>query len=704
MKIRASQVRLPPPELKTEEMEIYKGITAVTYRELTDDSRGEPVMSKEAYKSLIRKDRRRLEVIRPGKGLDNEALISWASIPARYKEKFIDRYGDPEKIMSEKQKVLKYDEAAFEYFSEGIKSEGPVIKSEKAKEYAINASVLNRLLERLDTQKVSRNKCGNSTPIAWEGIAAESERLRNEYGHTLPKSTARLRDKMREYRREGYRCLVSGKLYNFNSVKITEDAGRYLIALKRSFNPRYTDRQIFEKYNEDAPEMGWKVLKAPSSVVQYLNRPEVRVQWDDAVYGELHAKQRYQRQNVTILPTRRDSLWYGDGTKLNLYYKVYTPQGVKMATLWVFEVVDAYSECLLGYDIATSETFESMFAAYRMAIETTGHLPVELAYDGQGGTRRGDAQEWLSKIARYSHWVAPHNPQSKTIESIFGRFQSQVLHKHFNYTGGNITDKSEKSRPNIEFIEANVEALPTYDELCAMYAEARQEWNLMRHFKYGKPRIELYEASMNEESICLTDAVRRDLFWMTTQKDSTFTARGIQITVNKRKYIYDVYSPDGMPDMKFRRDNTGRAFYVQYDPQDMDHVRLCTKDGYGYRFIAEARPYVEIHRAMQDQTTEERSFAIRMVNLNKLERVRRYLDNLNLSMEFGMAPEQQGFVAPKLQGMTDREFEYYADIVRKEHMLEGQAESSPVMPGTVGQVEKMMSDITFDQAAAYDKM
>ena len=37
--------------------------------------------------------------------------------------------------------------------------------------------------------------------------------------------------------------------------------------------------------------------------------------------GEMKAHQRYGRKHKTELPPRRDSLWYGDGTKLNLYYK-----------------------------------------------------------------------------------------------------------------------------------------------------------------------------------------------------------------------------------------------------------------------------------------------------------------------------------------------------------------------------------------------
>ena len=674
----------------------------MTVAELTDTSGNGAVMSKAAYKSLSRPDRKRINIIRPGKGLDSYALIEWASLPLRFKERYIAKYGDPERIIMEKEQELKYDAEAEAYFADKAKDDiGFELKSEKIKEYSMNASVLNRLIERIQIQKLNRNKCGNSTPIAWDGIVAESERLRQEYGHTLPKSAARLQDKIRQYRKDGYRCLISGKLCNVNTVKITDEAGERLIALKSSFAPRYTNHQIWEQFNKEAIEKGWKPLKAMSSVTQFLEREDVKWRWYDAVYGEHAAKQKFSRQNVTVMPARRDSLWYGDGTKLNLYYKAYTPAGYKLATLWVFEVIDAYSECLLGYDISTTEDFESMFRAYRRAIETAGHLPVELAFDGQGGTRRGDAQEWMGQIAKYSHWVAPHNPQSKTIESIFGRFQSQVLYKHFNYTGGNITDKSEKSRPNLEFIQANINSLPTYEELCSMYAEARQEWNMMRHFKYDRPRIELYESSVNEESTAVTDVMMRNLFWITSKKPVQFTARGLQITINKKQYIYDVYGEDGYPDMKFRRDHTGRSFYVQYDPEDMDTVRLCTLDEkYGYQFVAEARPYIAIHRAMQDQKEGERSLIFKLIDQAKLERVRRHIDNQELRMKHGVAPEQHGFTAPKLLGMKEAEYEYYADIVMKEKAAERQKQEpvpTETVPVSLGQQEKDISNMTFDR-------
>ena len=46
------------------------------------------------------------------------------------------------------------------------------------------------------------------------------------------------------------------------------------------------------------------------------------------------------RKNKTLLPSMRDALWYGDGTKLNLYYKEYV-QGVGLVkkTTMVYEVI-----------------------------------------------------------------------------------------------------------------------------------------------------------------------------------------------------------------------------------------------------------------------------------------------------------------------------------------------------------------------------
>ncbi len=662
-------------------------IVTVTVQQLTDASSGKAVMSYACYKMLAY--RKLIRVVRPGKGLDHPALVDFDSLPTRFKQRFIDIYGDPH-MKDKQEQELCLDTDARSFFEEYILPDDSHIKAEKIAEFTLNASVLNVLIDMEKTQGVSRRLYGNTTPINWPPIYDECEKLREAYGHTLPKSTARLRDKIREYKRDGYVSLVSGHLVNANACKITPEAGRYIIALKCSRVPVYNNAQILSKYNEVAPSRGWKPLKSQVSLVNYLTRPEVEIQWKGAVIGDTKAKMIYTRQHSTILPTMPNALWYGDGTRLNLFYRAYVDGRYQLATLNVYEVIDAASEVFLGCHISNTESFETLYEATRNALEFAGCKPYEFVTDNQGGTRRADAQQWLKGVATLFRTTAPHQAPAKTIEAVFGRFQAQVLHQEWFYTGGNITAKSDAARIHREFIEANIDKLPTYNEVVELYMTARQRWNAMPHpdkKRYaGRSRMEVYQSRVNPEAVQLTAAIRRDLFWVTTAKPSTFTAYGIQFTVAGEKLQYEVFDKEGNPDLLWRRDNTGREFYVSYDPHDLSVVRLMTRDQYGDRFVAEARPYMKIHRALQDQTEEERSFIRQQDERNKIDRIQRQLALAELMHREGMAPEQHGLVDPGLSALNESKKSY-------EHLLEkarAQQEPAPaeVYPDTLGQQEK----------------
>ena len=180
-----------------------------------------------------------------------------------------------------------------------------------------------------------------------------------------------------------YRSLISGKTGNSNTLKITEKAGKLLIALKRSRNPVFTDRQIFERYNEveipehnagvSHPEDMWKPLKSLRSLVRWFNRPEIVQKWFDAVYGEPAARQRFDTIISTDLAGCRDARWEGEGSRLNLYYR---DESGKIDTCTVYEVIDTYSEALLGYWISDRENCWQQYHAFRMG--RTEHAPEAL--------------------------------------------------------------------------------------------------------------------------------------------------------------------------------------------------------------------------------------------------------------------------------------------------------------------------------------
>ena len=663
-------VRREPQEGKQrqKEMEYYNKILCVTFAELTGGR--DPVMKANTLKCNVQ--RCNIACARRGGGEGTQALYVWSSIPEKYRRRFVATYGDPEEKMREAmtKASIKIDAKAREFYEAYtyMDKDGQErhLTEKMIEEYTINASVLGELEKMAARRQAIRSSLNAPMSGAWDLILDSSERMRESYGHTLPGTLARLKTRLKAWKSDGYQSVVSGKLGNSSALKITGDFLKLIVALKRSKVPVYTDAQLFEKANEIAEERGWKPIRSLSGMKKWLNSPSVEPLWYDAVYGEQAARQRYGRKHKTALPTRRDTLWYGDGTKLNLYYR--DEQG-KVRTTQVYEVIDAMSEVLLGYCISDTEDYEAQYHAYRMAIQKSGHKPYEIVYDNQGGHKKLDSDGFIGKICRVHRPTQPYNGESKTIESVFGRFQAQVLHKDWRFTGQNVTAKKASSRPNVEFIEANKDSLYTLEELKDAYAAARKEWNEGVHPATGERRIDMYEKSVNEETqeVTLHDMV--DMFWVFTKRMATFTDQGLQVTIKGEKRQYEVCSSPGVPDHEWRRKHTYERFIVAYDPYDFASIRLYTKGTDGsLRFERTAEPYILIHRALQDQQgTDDAKFIRQEQEANLQDRIERTVAGRTIAAEHGTDAEQQGLHSPKLKGTTaavqrqiDHRMEHYS--------------------------------------------
>jgi hypothetical protein len=683
----------------------------VTYGELTSSEDGEPVMSRNTLKSLIR--RGKVHCIKRGGGEGSHALIVYNSLPDKYRKRYEKKNGGtPEELfkkaeMKDKMTVSKEARGFYERFEYSLNGVQTHLSVRLIEEYTINASVLNLLICDLKDKVRMRKQTNNLNGNVWEIITGSLENLRETYNHTLPNNLARIQDKIRKYNRPmvyneikypyNYISIISGKIGNRNTLKITEEAGRLLIALKRSRVPVYNDAQIFERFNSvEVPghnagvsdsRDAWKPLKSLRSMKQWFSLPDIEPLWYDAVHGELKAHQRYGRKHQTALPESRDALWYGDGTKLNLYY---IGEDGKVRTTMVYEVMDAYSEVLLGYFISETEDYEAQYHAYRMAVRTAGHRPYEIVHDNQGGHKKADSAGLFSKICHVHRTTAPYNPESKTIEGVFGRFQSNVLHRDWRFTGQNITARKASSRPNLEFIEANKASLYTFAELKDRYMEARREWNEARHPVTGVSRMEMYRSSVNGETPEVTPRDMADMFWVMTKKPSMFTSGGIEIEVKGKKYRYEVYAEPGVPDHEWRRKHTRQQFYVMYDPYDMQSVRLYREDRAGEkRFERVAEPYMVIHRAIQEQTEGEAAFIRQEQAANIADRVERQTEAKEIEYSHGVAPEQHGLNTPDLKGVT-------AEVRRQIDRRTGKY-SRGAEEYQIGREGKVISLTTFDE-------
>lgn len=690
-------------------MEMYGNIRCVTHSELVEGG----VITQSNYINYVK---RKQFVFHQRGGNGRTALIDYQSLPERVRERYDEVYPEAEQEIKRQlmSNLLRQDPKAVEFYRRYELAGGSGLTDKKQAEYVLNAEVMNEMVRTEKDARALHSKCGYRRPKqVWDVVLGTCEELRRLYGHTLPNNAARLKEKFNAYKKDGYGVLISGKNGNASARKIGQDEGRLLLKLKRSRVPVYTDAQIFEEFNRRAVESGtMKPVKSLTTIQNYLNSPEMVSLWYGAVYGMQQWKAKFTTLMKTELPTLRDSLWYSDGTKLNLYYK---DSNGKMCTTSVYEVMDAYSEMMLGYDIAPNENFDSQYKAFRMAVETAGTRPFEIVNDNQGGHKKAAAQGFFDRIAVIRKPTMPYNGQSKTIESAFGRFQQQILHKLWYFTGQNVTTKKLSSRPNLEFIETNAFSLPTLEEVKEIYRQCRDEWNAAAHPKTGIARKDMYAMSENPESQPVSAEEMRHLFWLKSKKAVTYTNKGVEITLNKQTYEYDVYGTDGLRNEEWALRNTGRQFHVMYDPMDMTRVELWEVCSTGLRFSTEATPKVVISRGTQERTSEETSFMRRTIERSKetMALVQVSMEEFDLDEQiaaelFGLMTPQPKNVSRKMMDKVRDDYDHgrlKAPIsLPEKQAMEEEEEEMALAYSSLGEETKYTSNLTFDDISCYEKM
>lgn len=606
----------------------------------------EGIMSQANYKQL---KSRYFDTVRTG-GNGRTALISYESIPERFKIKIEEQFGDPYKTTKHSQfkNYLHQDTKAIEFFNDYTLDNGEALPEKNKREYIANASVLNAI-HTITSQNTARRKAlGGSKTKIWDKIAVIIQDLpKHSFPHSLPSNVRRLKQKIKSYKATGYEALIHKGFCNKNSEKINDDAKLWMLS-------RWADQvqkcatvaQLFAEYNVRAEGENWKQLKDKETIYNYLQQTEAL--WTAHRYGELKAKAKFDYQHSTKMPSMRDSLWYSDGTKMNFYYQ---GENGKMETCQVYEVMDAFSEVFLGYHISKTENYEAQYFAYKMAAETAEHRPYEIKFDGQGGHSKLKAGDFLSKMSRISVKTKPYNGSSKTIESAFGRFQQQIMAKSWFFTGQNVGSKKAESKANMEFILANKANLPTLEEAMEVYKQYRQEWNEAPHFATKKPRLEMYLSSTNPETPELNIWDMVDLFWITREKPVTVSPYAIKFDEKKTTYKYMVHTEDGLPDFKWLGKWVDKKVYIKFSPSDMSLIYLYEKTALGLRRITGAETKVEVQRNSQEQETYERSWMAKVELGIKQNRVDRYNEMEKILEDHGVSAKQQGFNTPKISGV-----------------------------------------------------
>ncbi|WP_146014613.1 hypothetical protein [Hoylesella buccalis] len=194
-------------------MEYYGNKLCISYHELVESG----IMTASNYKSLTY--RKKMDVVRRGGGArGNCALIAIDSLPSKYRIRVYKAYPYGEDALVKEWIISNYhiDRDAISFFYDCDKT-GFEMSDKKKWEYIVNASVLNCCIKLYGCARECQRLFGGK--YSWGMMVKTIEMLRKELGHTLPTSISRFREKVNNYKRNGYGCLISGKFGNQSARK-----------------------------------------------------------------------------------------------------------------------------------------------------------------------------------------------------------------------------------------------------------------------------------------------------------------------------------------------------------------------------------------------------------------------------------------------------------------------------------------------------
>jgi hypothetical protein len=534
-----------------------------------------------------------------------KVLIFWNDLQQKYRELVRKALGEPEQVIAA-QMITPYlvcpdkDMTVIRSYTD---EQGRYLSPELQLRYTTACAYLNLL----NCTKAVYSTIGFPSRNAFESAVITMIRINQVQ---LPENSKSLLRKLKAYRELGALAVISRKIGNSNRVVLDSLQRTWLISAY-SDHRKPSVEQIYNMYIQQCKEMGWPVANlrtirrflADSATKQIVDIERDPKLWKDRFAYTIHTKK----------PDVPGALYESDGTKLNLFYR--DDKGKTVAGLQMYVVVDVASEAFIGYSFGMSEDMTQVKNAYRMAIKRGAILPHQTRFDNGGAHKSAVVEEFINQVSSIHFRAQAYNGQSKYIEGIIGRFQQKHLRLFHNFTGMNITAKSDNSRLNTAFLKSNAHLIPSLPDCIAQAVEAFEAWN-HTVTKRGVSRIEFFEK--NKQGRMLTDHDRVMIMYDTRQ-EVTYRKDGIELIAEGSKLFFEVCDGD-RPDMEFYSNNIGRKFGVRWNPEDTSHIYLT--DIESNRIVAKAERATEMVGATLDYHEGSRTALNQRLDLKKQQAAR----------------------------------------------------------------------------------
>jgi hypothetical protein len=551
----------------------------VSYAELTQgDPRStdvtlQPIMTIDSYNHLRKK--KKIEVINRA-CYGTPAMIAYHSLPTRFKERVVAKYGDPEQTFSKymlRDRIIKDLKAEYFYQRYTFDDKGiEHLKPQYQKEYTMNASVLNVLPAFYDERvKFIKTRSHGGTRRVWPEICTDLANIQKEVGCNLPKNPVALKRKMEEYQAGGYEVLVSKKFRNINAKKAKSEDQESLLRELIGSGQNINNESVANLYNLIASRMGWESITGATVGNYKWRMPE-------AFPGQHGTTEFFNKKAMQIKrskPTSPLFFWCIDGWDTELLYKdKRTGKNGHSVTTYhnrptTVVILDPFNNYIIGYAIGDHETpaliRQAMRNAYEHVYELFGayYKPWQIQTDNYGGK---ELKSFFEKCTYYYTPARVKNAKAKIVEPFFNWFNNQYL-RIFKNSSGYGVKSSKMLQPSDDFINQHKHEFPDRLGCVAQIEEAINKDRKLKHKDY----VDRWNKVDKSDHLPFYRSDFLFLFGETTRPHKLH-GHGITLQVDGEKYVYDCFYPEF-------RTYGHRSFILRYDPANLDNILAIENTG-----------------------------------------------------------------------------------------------------------------------------
>jgi len=538
-------------------------------------------------------------------------LVGYEGLKDNNKEKVIQVFGNPYDYIAKTpiRALVTKDFKAEEFYLAYQFDAQKHLPVEAATRYTNEASWLNMIIKARDNaKKVIKDGLGLSVDQFLKHVKdlLKIEREAGRISSQFPIEYRYLCAKIKEYKADGYACLISKKYNNQSAAKINDEVSEKVLLDFISHPNQFNDSYICMNYNRWAEAAGYKTIDE-ATVGNHRRKNLYRIM------GERNGNAAWYNMFGKVIHGKRPSapmlLVAHDDNDCDLYFRdTYIGKDGKEVTsnyyyrYALIVIMDAHNDYILGYAYGETVTKQLIKAAWLDAVyhikELTGCwlLPHQIQSDrwGVDPKLKGDLATFYQQIGNYTP-AKQKVPRGKYIEQAFGHEWHNSLKRYPNYAGQNITSGY---RINPDALEINKKSFPIKEEAHRYFADHVEYLRNLKKDGVTKQQVWIDNFSKSELSgeKQISDAHMLQLFGTPHHWTNTITNAGLNITIDGEELIYDI------PDTHYLKliNKKVQAIYDVFDKS-----RVLITDGDKVRFIA--YEITRVSRALKDYAPGERS-------------------------------------------------------------------------------------------------